>query len=88
MNLMNALSYQYLRSASVQLNRELGAEQKRVHFTIGKVPTSEVQDPEFEGWKKLSVEAMSLTRLSRALDPARWVLTFEPKRALLRGTVK
>jgi hypothetical protein len=31
--------------------------------------TSAVQAPEFEGWKKLSVEAISFTNESRAFEP-------------------
>jgi hypothetical protein len=31
--------------------------------------TSVVQAPEFEGWKKLSVEAISFTNESRAFEP-------------------
>ena len=38
--------------------------------------TSFVQLPELEGWKKPSVDAINLTRESKALDPARKVLAF------------
>ena len=36
--------------------------------------TSFVQAPEFEGWKKLSVEAISLANESKALEPPKKVL--------------
>jgi hypothetical protein len=37
----------------------------------GEKLTSAVQDPELDGWKKLSTVAISLARLSNALEPAR-----------------
>jgi hypothetical protein len=33
--------------------------------------TSVVQDPEFEGWKKLSVDAINLASESKAFEPAK-----------------
>jgi hypothetical protein len=39
--------------------------------------TSLVQGPEFEGWKKLSVDAISLTNESNAFEPPKKVLTPE-----------
>lgn len=38
--------------------------------------TSAVQAPELDGWKKLSTVAISLARLSSALEPARYVFIF------------
>ena len=38
--------------------------------------TSAVQDPELDGWKKLSTVAISFARLSNALEPARYVFAF------------
>ena len=38
--------------------------------------TSAVQDPELDGWKKLSTVAISFARLSNALEPARYVFIF------------
>lgn len=38
--------------------------------------TSAVQDPELDGWKKLSTVAINLARLSNALEPARYVFVF------------
>ena len=39
--------------------------------------TSAVQVPELDGWKKLSTVAISLARLSSALEPARYVFIFK-----------
>ena len=41
-----------------------------------KTLTSAVQAPELDGWKKLSTVAISLARLSSALEPARYVFIF------------
>jgi hypothetical protein len=36
-----------------------------------------VKGPEFDGWKKLSVEAIIWDKDSSAFDPARYVLLFD-----------
>jgi hypothetical protein len=44
----------------------------QTHDVLGEIlRTSAVQVPEFEGWKKLSVEAIILAKESNALQPAK-----------------
>ncbi len=53
---------------STQLIQRL--KQKRAQRDMRDVRhTSAVQAPEFEGWKKLSVEAINFTSESRAFEP-------------------
>lgn len=45
-----------------------------------------MKGPEFDGWKKLSVEAIIWDKESSAFDPARYVLCFDGRGpALVRG---
>ncbi len=39
-------------------------------------PTSVVQEPELEGWKKLSVDAIILANESSALEPPKYMEDF------------
>lgn len=46
-------------------------------FKVSGIRTSVVHAPEFDGWKKLSVDAISLARESKAFDPARYVFPLD-----------
>lgn len=49
----------------------------QVKFDANRMLTSAVQAPEFEGWKKLSVDAIIFTKESSARQPATYVLVRE-----------
>jgi hypothetical protein len=60
---MNALSWE-TKEGSAEIFYAVNIQAKH---------TSLVQGPEFEGWKKLSVDAISFANESNALEPPKYV---------------